>query len=176
MASFEKGLGQNIMRIPKLAQYGLSAYVVVVILAGCGGLAPFPNPEAQVPLGSMRSNSSFGNEVLTAVAKDHCHTGPSGISTHCHFKVSGKATGPYPGHFTAKGRYNGSLCYCPWFFNESFTIRSGMSKISGAIFAKGYGSFVFPLSANYTSSLGNGMADIQWVGPGGTFSETLDGL
>lgn len=126
-------------------QYALSVCAAVAMLAGCGGLAQSTNPSALAPLMRARSGSS-GNEVLKARIVSHC-VFPLGC--HFHTKHLGKATGPYPGTFTVKGRYG----YSSGSMSESFTIISGSSTITGSLYCSSSGCF-------YTSSLGNGKAKV----------------
>ena len=86
---------KTISRLP----YLLNACVAVALLAGCGGLARSPNPDALAPLVRARSGSS-GNEVLKARLVTHCIFP---LSCHFHTKHLGRATGPYPGTLIVKG-------------------------------------------------------------------------
>jgi hypothetical protein len=181
--------------------YALSVCAAAAMLTGCGGSTQFPNPTAQTPAGnaisSMRVTSpsfvtperiganSSGTEVLTGKATLHrCHADDFEFFrrfSHAH----GKATGPYPGTFTASGQWgvseiivNGSQFFYST-FSESFIITSGASKVSGTIegtpsgflSCKSFG----PKTLQYTSNYGDGNADIQIIKKG-EFSETLDGL
>ncbi|MGB8909758.1 MAG: hypothetical protein WCC84_13530 [Candidatus Cybelea sp.] len=153
----------TISRVP----YGLSVCVAAAMLAGCGGSAQLPNPATQAPLGRIGSNSS-GNEVLKGRVHTHCKY-HAGLFTSCEFhtKGPGKATGPYPGTFTASGGYEQQEWYPFYSFGESFTITSGTSQITGSIFystSSGY---------QYTSSVGNGTADVS---VGRHIDDVLNGL
>jgi hypothetical protein len=169
------------MTIPKLAQYALSA--VVIILAGCGGLAQFPNPISQTS-STLVSADSSGNEVLSGTAKVH---GSCGSVIDNKFVGSGMATGPYPGPFRTKGHwslYHSPTRDFPWSFAESFTIKSGKTKIVGTISASGQGGGFI-----HCHTLGNillhyattskpkhkGKVQITSIQQG-DFNEALDGL
>lgn len=97
------------------------------------------------------------------------------------------ATGPYPGHFRASGHW--SLWYSgtedfPWSFDESFTIKSGKTKILGTISGSGHGGGFIRCH-----TLGNVLLHYATTGKHkhkgkvqittiqqSDFSETLDGL
>ncbi|MGB8967136.1 MAG: hypothetical protein WCB99_16025 [Candidatus Cybelea sp.] len=184
--------------------YALSVCVAAAMLAGCGGSTQFQNPTAQTPVGNaitpeqiaspsfamperMGPNSS-GAEVLTGKATLHrCHPGGSFEFFRRFSHAHGKATGPYPGTFTASGGWgiseiiSGNKIDLFWGFSERFIITSGASKISGTIEGMsdenpfpGCTSFG-PETLQYTSNYGDGNADIQIIEKG-DFSETLDGL
>jgi hypothetical protein len=105
------------MKTISSAHYVLGICAAAIILAGCGGTTQLPNPVAQTSLGG--SGTAFGvaspsfatpqragpdfsaTELLTGTAKLKCRD-DSGIPT-TSFRASGKATGPYPGTFTAEG-------------------------------------------------------------------------
>ena len=190
---------KTILRAP----YALSVCAAAAVLAACGGSTSFPSPTAQTPLGNAITSkrvasSSFaiperiganssGAEVLTGKATLHqCH--PYGFEFFRRFShAHGKATGPYPGTFTASGQWGVSeLIYNGreklfWGFSERFIITSGASKVSGTI--EGMSSdnpfpsctSFGPQTLQYTSNYGDGNADVQIVEQG-DFSETLDGL
>lgn len=106
--------------------------------------------------------------------------------------AQGKATGPYPGTFVAKGRWGDSVVIISqqgviaWDFYETFTITSGASKVSGNIHGGGLAgsppAFLAcpsfgPDSLQYASNYGSGTADIELIQKGnGNFSETLDAM
>jgi hypothetical protein len=184
----------TMIRVP----YTLSVCAAAAVLAACGDSTQFPNTAAQTPVGNAITSkrvaspsfamperigaSSSGNEVLTGTATLHrCR--PQGFGFFRRFHAHGKATGPYPGTFTANGTW-GITCFqklCYWGVNERFIITSGPSKVSGTITGnptsgsagtcKAFG----PASQQYTSNHGDGNADIQIIKKG-DFSETLDGL
>ena len=187
------------------AHYVLSVCAAAAMLAGCGGATQFPNPTAQTAVGNaltskavtspnsamperMGANSS-GNEVLTGKAKliKPCHAihgkHGKGGGWSTHFSAHGNATGPYPGTFTASGSWTVScnrVLQCSWTFNETFTITSGSSTISGTAGTLGfYGApgcaVVNNLTVPYTSGSVSGNALINTIQKQ-HFSETLDGL
>ena len=193
------------VRISDLTCHALSFCAAAAILTGCGGSTQFPNPTAQTPVGNaipqervespsfatperIGANSS-ANEVLTGEAKliKPCHTirGPHGgkHGSITSFSAHGNATGPYPGTFTASGSWTVScnrVLQCSWTFNETFTITSGSSTISGTAGTLGfYGApgcaVVNNLTVPYTSGSVSGNALINTIQKQ-HFSETLDGL
>jgi hypothetical protein len=191
------------MKIVSRRPYALRVCAATAMLAGCGGSTQFPNPTAQASAGNAITSKrvaspSFamperigakasGAEVLTGKASLHrCHS--YGFEFFRHFSHAyGKATGPYPGTFTASGHWgvselviNGSVDFF-WGFSERFIITSGASKISGTIGGTSdESSFPSctsfgPQTLQYTSTYGEGNADIQIIEKG-DFSETLVGL
>jgi hypothetical protein len=164
------------MKTVSRAPYALSVCAAAAMLAGCGGSAQFPNATAQTPLSRERSDSS-GNEVLTGKIHTHCKSRPSGLSSSCKFHTThpGKATGPYRGTFTADGGYGDSLVgpFEGAYFDESFTIISGSSTITGSISCGPFASASCPPSS-YSSSVGNGTAEVNLTN--NHLNETLEGL
>ncbi|MGB8965121.1 MAG: hypothetical protein WCB99_05730 [Candidatus Cybelea sp.] len=190
--------------LPK--HYALSVCVAATMLVGCGGSTQFPNSPAQASFGSagtafhfaspsfatperMRANSS-GNEALTGKAKitKPCHAirGPHGKrqGSSTTFSAHGNATGPYPGAFTASGSWEffpTRFFHQQWTFNETFTITSGSSTISGTAGNLGFYGAPFSctvvenLTVPYTSGSVSGNALINIIQKQ-DFSETLDGL
>jgi hypothetical protein len=123
------------------------------MLAGCGGSAQVPNPTTQMPLVRARSDSS-GNESLDSRIVLNCVSFYFQVC-HFHTKHLGRATGPFPGIFTVKGRWRSSLRYGTSPISESFTIVSGTTKITGSLtYSSSYGY-------GYASSIGNGKAKIR---------------
>lgn len=161
--------------IPQAMRNTLGLCAAAALLGGCGGSGQSPNPMAQAPLDRLRSDSS-GNEVLNGKIHTHCKNHASGLRSTCTFRTThpGKATGPYPGTFTATGSYG--IDFAPYSrgFNESFTIISGSSEITGSISCASppFGSGCPPNS--YTSSVGNGTAQVNITNH--QLSETLDEL
>lgn len=155
------------MLILPFGRYALSICAAATILTDCGGSAQFPNPTGQTPLGNAaamqvappslnalgRVSSDRNIELLRALdVRGRCHSGGNLLYEKCRFRtiVPGRATGPYPGTFTARGSFSsehvGSGRY---FFLESFTIKSGAETIKGTIFASGNG-FGPPLPSTNT--------------------------
>jgi hypothetical protein len=149
------------------AHYRLSVCAAAALLAGCGGSAQVPNSTAQAALVRARSSSS-GDEVLKGRVHTQCKY-HGGLFTTCEFhtKGPGKATGPYPGTFTASGGYEQQEEYPFYSFGESFTITSGASQITGSI------SYRVSSGYQYTSSVGNGTAEVN---VGRHINEVLNGL
>jgi hypothetical protein len=191
---------KTISRVP----YALSVCAVAAMLTGCGGSTQFPNPTAQTPVGNAINSKrvaspsfatservgshSSSTEALTGKAKliKPCHTirGKHGKNqgSRTTFSAHGKATGPYPGTFTASGSWTTScnrVFQCFWTFGETFTITSGSSTISGTAFTPGFGQLsctvVENLTVPYTSGSVSGSALINIIQKQ-DFSETLDGL
>lgn len=140
------------------------------MFAGCGGSAQVPNPTAQTPLGRITSDSR-GNEVLTGRIHTECFfEGPAYV---CKFYTTTARTakGPYPGTFTAYGKYGGGPIH------ESFTIGSAPFTIKGWLHdtrsAKG---FRYRYTGRISGHSGNvdGKAQIDLTEH--TLTETLYGL
>jgi hypothetical protein len=192
------------MKLRYVTQNPLSVCVAITILAGCSGSAQLPNPIAQAPLGNGRiaDDAAFlkaaaparsdlfstGSELLTGVNfrfHPKCpHEGPEPRSWSETFSASGTATGPYPGTFTGQGSWE-AVAHLPqfefWSFDESFTITSGTSQVSGTISAyasaypgpdscTGFG----PAVLQYTTKSVQGNANVKVTKY--HFGETLDGL
>jgi hypothetical protein len=179
----------------------LSVCAAAAVLAGCGGSAQMPNltapPSYATPHGVRPSSS--GAEVLTGTAKIKCRLDRrrhghgqviTGSASTTDFSVArGKAAGPYPGTFTATGRWKinsmiiSSQFIEIWIFSEDFSITSGASTISGTIkegptdegspypTCTSFG----PETSQYTSNYGSGDASIEIIKLG-DFNEALDGL
>ena len=100
------------------------------------------NLDAQIPAvkvaspTSHRLDSPLSGEVFTG-SNIHltCHKGGGSPDlVRVKFSVSGTASGPYPGTFTAHGRWGVSGGYFEGFgLRESFTISSGKYTFSGRI-------------------------------------------
>ena len=188
------------MKTVSRGHYALSVCAATAMLAGCGESTAFPSPNAQTPAGiaitSKRvASPSFATpervsdkEVLSGNAKVTCHYYPSQFGFGDHFHAHGKATGPYPGTFIASGTWSfvilnlGGHQLPQWAFDETFTITSGASKVSGTMsdtdnsqLEKFSCTSLGPDASQYTSNYGDGNADIQIIEKG-DFSETLDGL
>jgi hypothetical protein len=92
------------------------------------------------------------------------------------FKASGKATGPFPGTFTAAGSWlNVSIPrYQGWSFSESFTITSGGNTVIGSISGSGHTppnritchQFGATSALQYTSNDGSGAATTTGIAEG----------
>jgi hypothetical protein len=181
--------------------YALSVCAAATVLAGCDGSAQMPNLTAQrsyaTPL--IARPGSSGAEALTGTAEIKCHLDrrrhghgqviTGGASTSDFSVARGKASGPYPGTFTATGRWKintliiSSQFFEIWTFSEDFSITSGASKISGTI-KEGISdegspfptcTSFGPQTSQYTSNYGSGDASIEII-KAGDFSESLDGL
>jgi hypothetical protein len=108
-----------------LSGSGIALFASVFVLASCGGRSDIMNsPVSTTPtLPSAWSIDSklSGERFSSSKAKSSC-SGNAGI-----FQVSGKARGPFPGTFTARGEVSGGLI-----FHERFEMRSGSRSISGS--------------------------------------------
>jgi len=123
---------------------GLSASVIaffgaVFVLASCGGRSDIMSPSV-LPSSTLRSPPGIdsklsGERFSSSKAKSSCS------SDFGMFRASGKARGPYPGTFTARGTVNSSLI-----FHENFEIRSGTKLISGSANSQASGSPTFGCS------------------------------
>jgi hypothetical protein len=150
--------------------------VALALLAGCGGAGAAVPPVATSPQASTQSVAGegqrvadplMGSEVLTAthVAIESSKWG----GYHCNpnrgvcplfemvsawkatFKAEGSASGPLPGTFSATGAWTSSIT--GWTFRETFTIKSGASRVSDAI-AGGAGLGVAHLSFGHNAEFG----------------------
>lgn len=114
-------------------------FAAVFVLAGCAGRSDvinssvLTNPALPSPPGIDSKLS--GERFSSSKAKSSC-SGDYGM-----FQESGKARGPYPGTFTARGTVNGSLI-----FHENFKIRSGTKLISGSANSQASGTPTFGCS------------------------------
>lgn len=176
--------------ISDAARCALGLCAAAAILGGCSGAGQIPSPTAQTPISNTSTTafrvaspsyatpqrvvpSSSGDEVLQGKLHTHCKY-HAGLFTTCNFHTTqpGKATGPYPGTFTAEGSYEDSFLVGDS-FGESFTLISGSSEITGSISCGGPFGGCPPNS--YMSSIGNGAAEITKL-TNRHLSETLDGL
>jgi hypothetical protein len=160
------------------------------MLTGCGSL-PFSEPTPGTPSYATPQRLERGSsdpERLSA-PKQKVHTTCKGFSktSFCTYTVTGKASGPYPGTFSASGEYTVSgrppaspNCSgrCSWNFEERFTIRSKKSRISGTISAGGNGNFPIPGPFHYTTKNGySGTVKVQSIGlHDSDFRETFFGM
>jgi hypothetical protein len=104
---------------------GIALFASVFVLASCGERSDVMNsPVSTTPtrpsVWSIDSRLS-GERFSSAKATSSC-SGSAGI-----FQVSGKARGPFPGTFTARGKLSDGLI-----FHERFEIRFGSGSISGS--------------------------------------------
>ena len=117
----------------------MALFVSVFVLASCGGPSDVINPAVLTSptLPSLPSIDSklSGERFFSSKAKSSC-SGDYGM-----FQAAGKARGPYPGTFTARGTVNGKLI-----FHESFKIRSGAKLLSGSADSQASGSPTFGCS------------------------------
>jgi hypothetical protein len=126
------------MKTSELSRYALSFCAAATMLAGCGGSQgligqsatgqPATAKQAGYNLAYPDRSSS---EVLTA-SHVRLHTLDCSSGVTVAFRTEGKAEGPLPGSFAAKGEW-GFRIFNTWYFDESFAITSGSSQVSGKI-------------------------------------------
>lgn len=129
------------------------APIFLTMLAGCSGSSQMtvdpndaapgnadlgkPSSNASAP---FRANSSIGGESLTGTSYTYqCNVDRQRGPYHwlVHFTANGKATGPFPGRFSASGKYRfvapmsggNNLIH----FYERFTVKSHTRTLSGKI-------------------------------------------
>lgn len=121
--------------------FAFAISVGIVTLVACGGgnrsdLGPEPNVSAfKSPAVSLNGESLYATDVHVHDQSSYsCSDGVGSIDVQMAFSAKGRAKGPYPGTFTAKGDWY----YFPeWVsgppasFAESFTIRSKALAIRG---------------------------------------------
>ena len=109
------------------------------MLASCAGRSDVMNPSVltipRLPSAPRLESKLSGERFSSSKAKSSCS------ADYGMFQASGKARGPYPGTFTARGTVNGSLI-----FHETFKIRSGTKLISGSAYSRASGSPTFGCS------------------------------
>jgi hypothetical protein len=103
------------------------AFVSVAVLGGCStapiGAPPIASDGLARPTAGLR-----GERFSSTQATSQCSSG-SRYSISGTFHVSGKARGPFPGAFTARGQVKVSITTLK--FSEHFQIRSGSQVIAG---------------------------------------------
>jgi hypothetical protein len=110
-----------------LMRYWLITCAAVAMLAGCSGATTGAPPT--LPNALARPNSELSGETFSSAhATSACSTG-SRYSISGTFHASGKARGPLPGTFTARGQVKVSVTTLS--FSEHFRIRSGSQVIAG---------------------------------------------
>lgn len=117
----------------------IASFAAAVLLASCDGQSGIANSSMLTtpPLPPMLGVDSklSGERFLPSKAKSSCSR------DYGMFQASGKARGPFPGTFTARGTVNGALI-----FHETFKIRSGLKLISGSADSQASGSPTFGCS------------------------------
>jgi hypothetical protein len=179
------------MRLIEFAR-GLGVCMLGVFLAGCAGTMQLPNPAGGATLGGLgpatrmassnlvaprlSSSTAAAAEVLTtAKVKISCTISDGAYSVK--FMAHGKATGPYAGSFTARGRYATSLVngQPKWVFKERFVIKS--AHLVGTISAAGDGTYhcaFGPAVLKYSTETAKGKVKVAISQ--GSFYEKLFGL
>lgn len=109
------------------------ALVAVVVLAGCG---PAMTPAARMVPGSRARGGTGADsgylEVLSSKHNTiHCRHTAEGESIT--FGARGRGFGPYPGNFTAGGKYADDVSTGGWSFSESFTIFAAGKTLHGTL-------------------------------------------
>lgn len=147
---------------------GIAIFASLFAFASCGEGSDITN--SHVSGNTLTSPWSVdsklsGERFSSNKAKSSCSGSP------WTFQVSGKARGPFPGTFTARGTVSADLI-----FQEKFEIRSGSRSISGSSYSQasatpsagcsknGRLSFDFPIlqyEAQHPKSSGNGYAALS---------------
>lgn len=118
----------------------LISSVAAAMLAGCAGSQPSIGGPGAMPQSSAIATqpgpgaSSTTEFLYTRHVKSTCYG--SSYGCNCVFHTSGKASGPFPGTFTARGNWNDTRNE-PWEFSETFSIKSRGKVISGTISGQG---------------------------------------
>lgn len=130
---------------PRGAALSLAFSGIVAMLAGCSGgsqiAANPPDAGGTADLSKfLHADSSIGGESLTGTSYTYqCNADRQRGPFHwlVHFTANGKATGPFPGRFTASGKYrfvtppsSGNILL---HFYERFTIKSHTRTLTGNI-------------------------------------------
>jgi len=120
--------------------YHLVLRAALALLVGCGGSQPPIGAPGPARMSTTRSGQLGSIAVLTTEflysprVKERCF-GISG-GCNCVFHANGKASGPFPGRFSARGGWNATR-NDPWKFSETFSIRSSTEVITGTISGQG---------------------------------------
>lgn len=158
------------MKLSDTSPYALRICAAIAILAGCGGsqvpIGPVQlgkntatttrvGPPGSRAISSVRSASELSGEALTStevtLKQKDCH---------CTFRATGRATGPYPGTFTAKGYYRfiigdiGDLYEHLVIVSRATTVRVAVSGYGNV----GRGSWFKSSALQYRSGRGSGYA------------------
>lgn len=108
-----------------LSRSGIALFASLFVLSSCGGLSGAINsPALTAPMSRYASSIDSklsGERFSSSKAKSSCSGRP------WTFQVSGKARGPLPGTFNARGTVSAALV-----FEEKFEIRSGSKSFSGS--------------------------------------------
>jgi hypothetical protein len=144
-------LGFKLETIMKQARIiGAGGCLAVLLFTGCAGVSPNSanslggvTPPGTIDVHSTRPLSSpFSGESLTGTRRHVrivCQSTKRGYRGK--FRASGVASGPYPGSFTAHGRWQYKNGYFDGYtFNEWFTISSGKRTFNGRMSGYGNGS------------------------------------
>jgi hypothetical protein len=116
----------------RLSLSGITLLLLAFVLASCGErndimnspVSTTPTPPSVWSIDSKLSGERFSSNK----ARSDC-SGSAGP-----FQVSGKARGPFPGTFTARGNLRGLI------FHEKFEIRSGSRSVLGSAHSKASGT------------------------------------
>jgi hypothetical protein len=105
----------------------IALFASLLAFASCGegnDITNSPMSSARTPVWSIGAKL-FGERFSSNKAKSSCSGSP------WTFQVAGKARGPFPGTFTARGTVSADLI-----FQEKFEIRSGAGSISGSAYSQ----------------------------------------
>jgi len=166
-----------IMRFTSVLRKGWSLVVAaqVLILSSCGYGQPLGIGAVQT-LGGPRLTQVQG-ESFKAYKVQVVHIICAGTNdAFAKFTATGKASGPFPGQFTASGVWQRSTLFRSnsWSLNESFTITSGANTIVGSITGSGSTppnritcrQFGATSDLQYTSNDGSGAASTTGIAQG----------
>ena len=122
------------------SRYALAMGAALALLAGCGGSQPPIGAPGALSERAARATqpdpgaSSAIEFLYTSHVKETCQG--TNYGCNCLFHTRGKASGPFPGSFIARGSWNATRNR-PWQFSESFSIKSHGKVISGTISGQG---------------------------------------
>jgi hypothetical protein len=148
----------------------------VLLLSGCGFTQPLV-PGAAQSLSPGSSQDQVQGESFKAYKVQVVHVFCAGINdAYAKFTATGRATGPFPGKFTANGVWQRSTLFRHngWSLNESFTITSGVNTVVGSITGSGgtppnritCRQFGATSVLQYTSNDGSGAASTTGIAQG----------
>ena len=149
----------------------------VLILTSCGYSQPLGIEAVQrTAIGGSRLTQVQG-ESFKAYKVQVVHIFCVGTNdAYAKFTATGKASGPFPGQFTANGVWqrSGLFRHNSWSLNESFTITSGANTIVGSITGSGSTppnritcrQFGATSDLQYTSNDGSGAASTTGIAQG----------
>jgi hypothetical protein len=127
-----------------LVPKAVSAFALIALsfsIVGCASRSAVPvvltpsalNGSASNTLNYIQRDGELEGETLSSrTVSIKCLA--IGYQNNLHFKVTGKASGPFPGTFILSGSAFGSVFQpVPYQFSETFSITSGSRSISGSV-------------------------------------------